>query len=68
VKLASRLDRLEGTAARQDCPANHYAVHIARVDIDGVEMADPEPCTACGSAPEVQRIVITTVPDRGECP
>ena len=68
MSLSTRLDRLESTAARRDCPENHYTIHVARVDIDGTETADPEPgpCPACGGALDVQWIVIETVPDRGE--
>ena len=68
MSLTTRLDRLESTAARQDCPASHYTLHVARVDIDGTEVVDPEPgpCPTCGDALDVQRIVIETVPDRGE--
>ena len=68
MSLTTRVDRLETTIEHQDCSESHYRIHIAHVDIDGTETADPEPepCPTCGGAPDVQRIVITTVPDRGE--
>ena len=38
--------------------------------LDGTETADPEPgpCPTCGGALDVTRVVIETVPDRGERP
>ena len=70
MSLSTRLDRLESTAARRSCPSNHDAVHVAHVDIDGIERADPEPdpCDTGGGTLDVLRIGIETVPDRGERP
>lgn len=70
MSLTTRLDRLESVIASRDCPENHYRVHVVSVGLDGTERADPEPgpCPTCGGALDVQRIVLETVPDRGERP
>ena len=67
MSLTARVDRLEDAIGRRDCPESHVWVHVARVDLDATETADPEPgpCPTCGGMLNMTRVVITTVPDRG---